>query len=129
MCSFQRRYLQSKQGFTLIEILIVTGILGVLTGVVTPNVASFINTSKQNAANMELENVKTASIGYYADHQCEWPTDSTQLLAFLSGPPHATYLFDTATGYVIDVDDVFWSDVHWVAPPGPPYTQHGEWVK
>jgi type II secretory pathway pseudopilin PulG len=112
----------------MIELLIVVGIMGVLGGVIIPNVGGFLNTGTLNAANMELENVKTASIGYLGDNG-EWPADTTVMTTYLAGTPRATYAFDIATGYVIAVSDVAWSGLTWSTPSGPPYRSHGEWTK
>jgi type IV pilus assembly protein PilA len=123
------KWFQSREeGFTLIELLIVVAILGVLAGVVIPNVGAFVKTGTLNAANMELENVKTASVAYYAENEV-WPSDTSVMTTLISGTPKATYTFDTVTGYVIGVSGVTWSGIVWSAPPGPPYSRHGEWTK
>jgi len=114
-------------GFTLIELLIVVGILGVLAGVAIPNLSSFMSVSTVNAANTELENVKTAATAYYADNLA-WPSDSSELTN-LVGVPKATYLFDSGTGFIVGASNVSWSGVTWQAPPGPPYNAPGKWKK
>jgi general secretion pathway protein G len=119
---------RGQRGFTMIELLIVVAIIGVLGGVIIPNVGGFVKTGTLNAANMELENVKTASFGYLGDNGA-WPADTSVITAYLAGIPKATYGFDGATGYVISVSDVTWSGLAWSAPPGPSYTRHGEWTK
>jgi type IV pilus assembly protein PilA len=117
-----------QRGFTLIELLIVVAILGVMAGVIIPNVGTMIKMSTANAANTELANVKTASVAYYANNGV-WPADSTAISSLISGSPKATYIFDGATGFVTGVSGVTWSGIIWVAPGGPQYTRHGEWTK
>lgn len=118
----------NQQGFTLIELLIVVAILGLLAGICIPNVTQMMNTGTMNAANTELENVKTASVAYYADREI-WPADSSDLSDFLNGTPNALYSFDPNTGYITAVTDITWSGISWLTPPGPPYSQHGEWAR
>ena len=62
LAKLRTRHQSNQRGFTLIELIIVVAILGLLAGVSIPNVGGFIKTNSLNAANTELENVKTASV-------------------------------------------------------------------
>ena len=116
-----------QSGFTLIELLIVVAIMGILAGVTIPNVSAFVKDGSLKAASTELENVKTASVGYLGSYG-EWPANSVELDDLLSGTPKAIYQFDGDTGFVVSVSDVTWSGITWSAPSSP-YTEHGKWTK
>ena len=121
--------INSQRGFSILEVLIVMIVLGIMAGVIIPNVTTFSNTANLDAARTEMQNVKTAALGYYGEHQL-WPNDSTALSTFLTSGVKATYIFDNNTGIVTGVDNVTWSGICWSAPPGPsPYSQDGMWTK
>jgi prepilin-type N-terminal cleavage/methylation domain-containing protein len=117
---------RGKPGFTLIELLIIIAILGVLAAVIIPNTTGFLSTGTLSAAKTELQNVKTASMAYFGEHEA-WPDSSDDLASLIVGAPKATYVFDTATGFVIDASGS-WSGITWSAPSAP-YTQDGTWTK
>ena len=52
--------LNSEQGFTLTELLIVVAILGILAAVVLPNFTGLLGSSKTNAGSAELAIIQTA---------------------------------------------------------------------
>lgn len=93
-----------QRGFTLIELLIVVAILGVLAAVIIPNVGSFMGSARVNAANTELQNIRTAAIAYMADHAGVWPTAGTDLTSgtnpYLNGTLVGTYTINADTGVV-----------------------------
>ncbi len=100
MGSFMKVMHRGEKGFTLIELLIVIAILGIIAAVVIPNISSFMTSGQLAAANSELEQVKTAELGYFGDNGV-WPTDSAALSpTYISGTLKATYTFDTNYGWV-----------------------------
>ena len=122
---------RGEKGFTLIELLIVVAILGILAAVVIPNVGAFMTTGKLNAANTELENVKTASLAYYAENSV-WPTDSGDLGGFLSGVLGGTYTFDTGYGWVTGGTPVAlgpYVGLNWQAGLAGAAGYHGKWIR
>jgi prepilin-type N-terminal cleavage/methylation domain-containing protein len=136
---------RGEKGFTLIELLIVVAILGIIAAVIIPNIGTFMSMGTVSAANSEAENVKTASLAYYADAQ-EWPetTASTSgnysFTDYFAGTLKASYHFDSA-GFLDGVDDPGgtpvtctglgcdssgYANIHWENPTA---TGHGQWVR
>ncbi len=52
--------LSNKKGFTLIELLVVLVILGLLVGIVAPQVVGYVGRSKTDTAAMQIEQIATA---------------------------------------------------------------------
>jgi prepilin-type N-terminal cleavage/methylation domain-containing protein len=122
-----------EKGFTLIELLIVVAILGILAAVIIPNLSAFMTTGNLNAANTELENVKSASLAYYADNSA-WPTTSDALVTgkYLSGALKAVYSFDggsSGTGFVTGASVVSGGWPTTIVFTGGSTSGHGKWVK
>jgi prepilin-type N-terminal cleavage/methylation domain-containing protein len=55
-----KKRINSEQGFTLAELLIVVAILGILVAVVLPNFVGLLSGAKSNAGSAELNIVQTA---------------------------------------------------------------------
>jgi len=105
---------RGEKGFTLIELLIVIAILGIIAAIVVPDVAGFMTFGTLNAAQTEVENVKTAAVGFRADYGV-WPDDSSSLEdIYLDGAIQATYEFGGTVG-IASVSDQEWEGIHWDA--------------
>jgi len=81
------------------------------------------------AANWELEQVKTAELGYFGDHGA-WPSTSANLQpTYISGTLKAIYYFDTGYGWVLDAIPTGWTGITFQPGVAGPSGDHGTWVK
>ena len=65
-----------KQGFTLIELMIVVAIIGILAAIAIPKFADLINKSKEGATKGALSSVRSAVQVYYGDNEGWFPADT-----------------------------------------------------
>jgi type IV pilus assembly protein PilA len=147
MQKLMRRMHRGEKGLTLIELLIVVAILGIIAAVIIPNIGTFMSMGVVSAANSEAENVKTASLAYYADAGV-WPTytgdsatvgNTTYTFGdYYAGTLKAAYSFDT-DGFLDGVGDPGtvpsageggtssgYSGIHWT---NPVTVGHGSWIR
>lgn len=71
-----------RKGFSLVEIMVVIVIIGLLAGVVTLSVRSYLIASKQNIARMEMAKMVQALESFYAAFD-RYPTNEEGLQALL----------------------------------------------
>jgi general secretion pathway protein G len=72
-------------GFTLVELLVVLAILGLLAGLVGPQVMKFLGTSKTKTAALQIENL-TSTLDLYRLEVGRYPTNEEGLEALVSRP-------------------------------------------
>lgn len=71
------RIAKGQGGFTLIEMIVVVGIIAVLAAVIVPNIGKFIGSGEQGAKNAEWESVQTAMNAMMAEQAITSVTAST----------------------------------------------------
>ena len=94
----------SRQGFSLLELLAVVTILGIIAVIVIPRVTTSATTSKQNACFSNKTLINKGVEEYYFNHG-SWPVDLTVLdgsIQFPDGIPNcpvsgAAYTIDATT--------------------------------
>ena len=79
----------APRAFTLVEIMIVIVIIGLLAGVVTLNVRSYMSRARQNAARQEIATISHALETFYATYG-RYPTND-EGLAVLTKPSPKIY--------------------------------------
>lgn len=62
------RFGPAELGFTLVEILVVVGVLAIIVAVVILNITGFTGTGKEDSANAEAHQVQTAVVAYLQAH-------------------------------------------------------------
>lgn len=85
-CAKQRKPAQqSARGFTLVELLVVLAILGLLAGLVGPQVMKFLGSSKTKTAALQIEDL-SATLDLYRLEVGSYPSTSQGLEALVADP-------------------------------------------
>lgn len=77
------------RGFSLIELLVVLVILGLLAGLVGPQILGYLGSSRQKAADLQISQFKAALDLYRLDFG-RYPTSEEGLKALVEKPPGAS---------------------------------------
>lgn len=88
--------LNSEQGFTLVELMVVVAIIGILSAIAVPNFKKYQSKSKQSEAKIQLAALYSAEVGTNAD----WDTYATCLVTMgYEQSPRGYYAIGFATGF------------------------------
>ena len=85
----QAERLRREHGFTLIELLVVLAILGLLIGLVAPQVMKYLGRARSDAARIEIQNIAAALDLYRLDMQ-RYPSQQDGLQALVQAPSGTT---------------------------------------
>lgn len=75
-------------GYTLLELLVVMGILAALTAMATPQVMGYFGKAKTQSAQLQIENINTALEMYYVENG-SYPSPGAGLRALVEASPEA----------------------------------------
>jgi general secretion pathway protein G len=79
-----------ESGFTLLELLVVLGIIAMLAGIVGPQVMKHMGESKVKAARVQIEEL-VATLDMYKLDLGSYPTSQQGLKALIESPDNAKY--------------------------------------
>ena len=84
----QRYRNRRDAGYTLLELLVVMGILAVLTAVAVPQLMGYFGKAKTQSVQLQIENIGTALELYYMENG-SYPSASVGLKALVQATPEA----------------------------------------
>jgi len=90
----------SRRGFTLIELMVVIVIIGLLSGVIAPNVMQYIAKARVTTAKSQIAIFSSAVRNYYIDTD-EYPQSLEDLVSQPSGVTGWN-----SSGYLLDIAEV-----------------------
>jgi general secretion pathway protein G len=83
-----RAYSRNDAGYTLLELLVVMGILAILTAFATPQLMGYFGKAKTQSVQLQIENINTALELYYMENGA-YPSASVGLKALLEATSEA----------------------------------------
>ena len=113
--------LHRKEGFTLIELMIVIAIIGILAAIAIPQFSAYRTRSYNSAAQSDLRNMATAQEAYYVD-ESTYTSDETKLASGTYGYQQSNLVnisaTGSATGYTIEAYHSSGNKTYTMAGPG-----------
>jgi general secretion pathway protein G len=88
--SAKRYRCRSDAGYTLLELLVVMGILAILTAFATPQLMGYFAKAKTQSVQLQIENINTALELYYMENG-SYPSTSVGLKALVETTPEAPH--------------------------------------
>lgn len=79
-----------EAGYTLLELLVVMGILTLLTAVATPQIMGYFGKAKMQSAQVQIQNIGTALDLYYMENG-SYPSVTVGLKALVEAPSEAPH--------------------------------------
>lgn len=111
------RRINSEQGFTLIEIMVVVIIIGILAAIVAPNVIGRVDDAQLTKARAEISNIENAMKFYRLDNFA-YPTTEQGIQALVSKPNDPNVRNWKPGGYMDRVPKDPWGNPYQYLNPG-----------
>jgi general secretion pathway protein G len=86
--SAKRYRRRNDAGYTLLELLVVMGILAILTAFATPQLMGYFGKAKAQSVQLQIENINTALELYYIENGA-YPSAGVGLKALVEATPEA----------------------------------------
>lgn len=86
-CRIHRRH-RGQAGYTLLELLVVMGILAALTAMATPQLMGYFGKAKTQSVQLQIENINTALEMYFVENGT-YPSEGVGLKALVEATPEA----------------------------------------
>jgi general secretion pathway protein G len=111
------RRINSEQGFTLIEIMVVVIIIGILAAIVAPNVIGRVDDAQLTKARAEISNIENAMKFYRLDNFA-YPTTEQGIQALVTRPNDPNVRNWKPGGYMDRVPKDPWGNPYQYLNPG-----------